>query len=98
MFVLKCIVFDLKRPINFGQLMSRGYSTELYDSYLQFLENGSIPQAVTSTRDNFKREARKHTNLNGVILRKSKLVLRVNELSSVWQTHHVSLGHPGTFY
>ena len=62
--------------------MSRGYSNELYDSYLKYLEDGSIPQNVSSTAQNFKREAKKHTNLNGVLLRKGKLVLKVNELSS----------------
>ena len=78
--------------------MSRGYSIELYESYLKFLEDGTVPEAVSSTTDNFKREAKKHTNLNGVLLRKGKLVLKVNELSSIWQTHHVSLGHPGNFF
>ena len=78
--------------------MSRGYSNELYDSYLKYLEDGSIPQNVSSTAQNFKREAKKHTNLNGVLLRQGKLVLKVSELSSIWQTHHVSLGHPGKVF
>ena len=75
--------------------MSRGYSTELYDSYLKYLEDGTVPEQVPSTSDNFKRDAKKHRNLNGVLLRNEKIVLKVNELSSIWQTHHVSLGHPG---
>ena len=54
-----------------------------------------MPESIASTKENFRRDAKKHQNLNGVLLRKNKIVLKSNELSSVWQQHHVSLGHPG---
>ena len=73
----------------------RGYSLELYNAYLKYLEDGTVPDTISSTKENFRRDAKKHENLNGVLLRKKKIVLKADELSSVWQQHHVGLGHPG---
>ena len=75
-----------------------GLSDKLYDDYVKYLTNGTIPDSVSSTVANFTRDAKKHEVKLGVLIRKKKLVLKKSELGKVWKAHHIDLLHPGNSF
>ena len=72
-----------------------GLSDKLYDDYVSYLTNKTVPSDVPSTKTNFVRDALKYEVKNGVLIREKKVVLKTSQLSSVWKQHHTDLLHPG---
>ena len=75
----------------------------LYESYVGFLLDGTLPETFVSTKSNFKREAKKYHVANRVLFRSSKKgrqhkqVLKSSELENIWTQFHVHGLHSGTF-
>ena len=75
-----------------------GLSDKLYDDYVSYLNNKTLPSEVPSTKTNFVRDTLKYEVKNGVLIREKKVVLKTSQLSSVWKQHHTDLLHPGKLF
>ena len=77
---------------------------KLYDSFVDYLttEGKKLPETFTSSKSNFKREAKKYCLEDGILFRTSKnrgihkKVLKKSDLELVWSQFHDHDLHAGT--